>query len=189
MFFEINNFNLSKTLVLCILVAPPDKNQSSCESRIFRATNWSMLAFFICLCLLSAALAFQAVPANRFASRGRTSLNDASNGRTRRLRKGESDLGTQSVPGASTFVVGEDLPEEIESYKAIYDMILVERYSRPEKTITGLYIPSVSTAEFFATNDSRFCNRASAKAATPQSLAISPSSLLVSSALRWSMVY
>jgi hypothetical protein len=105
-----------------------------------------MLALLICLCLLSAALAFQAMPAMRFASRGNTALDDATNGRTRRLRKGESDLGTssQGVPGASTFVVGEDLPEEIESYKAIYDMILVERYSRPEKTTTGLYIPTVS---------------------------------------------
>jgi co-chaperonin GroES (HSP10) len=41
------------------------------------------------------------------------------------------------------YVVGEDIPAEVAKDNAIYDMILVERYSAPEKTSFGLYLPKV----------------------------------------------
>lgn len=42
-----------------------------------------------------------------------------------------------------TYVVGEDIPEEILKQRSIYDMILVERFSQPEKTDFGLFLPKV----------------------------------------------
>lgn len=42
-----------------------------------------------------------------------------------------------------TFVVGVDVPEEILKQRSIYDMILVERFSQPEKTDFGLFLPKV----------------------------------------------
>ena len=42
-----------------------------------------------------------------------------------------------------SFVVGENLPAEVSSDLAIYDMVLVERISAPEKTSFGLYLPKV----------------------------------------------
>jgi co-chaperonin GroES (HSP10) len=46
--------------------------------------------------------------------------------------------------GESTpYVVGVDVPEEIMKSNAIYDMILVERYSAPEKTSAGIFLPKV----------------------------------------------
>lgn len=55
-----------------------------------------------------------------------------------RLKK--SDGLASIVP---VFVVGEDVPEEILKQNSIYDMILVERYSQPEKTDFGLFLPKV----------------------------------------------
>lgn len=42
-----------------------------------------------------------------------------------------------------TFVVGEDVPEEIMRHQAIYDMVLIERISAPLKTSVGLFLPKV----------------------------------------------
>lgn len=44
---------------------------------------------------------------------------------------------------APVFVVGEDIPAEILKQNSIYDMILVERLSQPEKTDFGLFLPKV----------------------------------------------
>lgn len=41
------------------------------------------------------------------------------------------------------YQVGENLPDEISKHRCIYDMILVERYSTPERTSTGLFLPVV----------------------------------------------
>jgi len=41
------------------------------------------------------------------------------------------------------FIVGEDIPEEIKRQSCIYDMVLVERLSAPEQTVTGIYLPKV----------------------------------------------
>mmetsp|Transcript_175 Transcript_175/g.217 ORF Transcript_175/g.217 Transcript_175/m.217 type:complete len:167 (+) Transcript_175:130-630(+) len=46
-------------------------------------------------------------------------------------------------PAAEPYVVGENIPEEILMQKCIYDMILVERFSQPEKTDFGLFLPKV----------------------------------------------
>jgi co-chaperonin GroES (HSP10) len=42
-----------------------------------------------------------------------------------------------------TYIIGENVPEEILQQNAIYDMILVERFNAPEKTSFGLYLPKV----------------------------------------------
>jgi len=39
-------------------------------------------------------------------------------------------------------VVGENIPEEILKHHAINDMILVERFSVPEKSQSGIYVPT-----------------------------------------------
>lgn len=46
-------------------------------------------------------------------------------------------------PEGPKYIVGEDLPPEIVKLmkEPIYDMILVERYSAPESTVTGIYLP------------------------------------------------
>ena len=44
---------------------------------------------------------------------------------------------------APKFVVGENLPIEVSKDQAIYDMILVERISAPERTSVGLFLPKV----------------------------------------------
>jgi co-chaperonin GroES (HSP10) len=56
--------------------------------------------------------------------------------RERRKRDGSDNL-----PTAPEYVVGDDVPEEISRNKAIYDMILVERFSQPERTGGGLFMP------------------------------------------------
>ena len=42
-----------------------------------------------------------------------------------------------------SYVVGENLPVEVSTDSAIYDMILVERISAPERTSFGLFLPKV----------------------------------------------
>ncbi len=39
--------------------------------------------------------------------------------------------------------MGDSIPEEISKQSCIYDMILVERMSQPEKTDFGLFLPTV----------------------------------------------
>ncbi len=58
----------------------------------------------------------------------------------RRGRIGELDVAVDQPPA---FVVAENLPEEVAKHNAIYDMILVERISAPERTSTGLFLPKV----------------------------------------------
>lgn len=41
------------------------------------------------------------------------------------------------------YIVGENLPEEIIKMGSIYDMVLVERLTAPEKTQSGLFMPVV----------------------------------------------
>jgi co-chaperonin GroES (HSP10) len=53
------------------------------------------------------------------------------------------DAAETPVETKPTFVVGESIPDEISKHKCIYDMILVERYSMPEKTTSGLFMPVV----------------------------------------------
>lgn len=56
--------------------------------------------------------------------------------------KNAPDLLGASLPSpGKSFVVGENVPEEIMKQAAIYDMILVERYSAPERTSVGLILP------------------------------------------------
>lgn len=57
-----------------------------------------------------------------------------------RLRKSD---GIKDAGVAQDYVVGEDIPKEIAENNCIYDMILVERYSQPEKTDFGLFLPKV----------------------------------------------
>ena len=63
--------------------------------------------------------------------------------RTRRPRRNRVEDSNIATEKEVDYVVGEDLPEEIKSYQAIYDMVLVERFSRPLKTAVGLFIPTV----------------------------------------------
>lgn len=51
---------------------------------------------------------------------------------------GATDVGTKPA-----YQIGEGLPDEISKNKCIYDMILVERYSAPERTSAGLFLPAV----------------------------------------------
>ena len=41
------------------------------------------------------------------------------------------------------FIVGVDVPEEIRRQSVLYDMILVERISAPEQTVSGIFLPKV----------------------------------------------
>lgn len=41
------------------------------------------------------------------------------------------------------YIVGENIPEEMLKLHPIYDMILVERFSEPERTSAGLFMPKV----------------------------------------------
>lgn len=50
---------------------------------------------------------------------------------------------TEPVDDTPSFIVGENVPEEIKKQNAIYDMILVERFSAAEKTDFGLFLPKV----------------------------------------------
>lgn len=50
---------------------------------------------------------------------------------------------TEEKEEKPTFIVGEDVPEEILKHHCIYDMILVERYTSPTKTSFGLILPEV----------------------------------------------
>lgn len=52
----------------------------------------------------------------------------------------KSDAFAENVP---LFVIGEDIPDEVKKQNAIYDMILVERYSAAEKTDFGLFLPKI----------------------------------------------
>mmetsp|Transcript_26192 Transcript_26192/g.26437 ORF Transcript_26192/g.26437 Transcript_26192/m.26437 type:complete len:170 (+) Transcript_26192:44-553(+) len=45
------------------------------------------------------------------------------------------------IPEKEKYTVGENIPEEISKQVAIYDMILVERFSAPPKTESGLWMP------------------------------------------------
>jgi hypothetical protein len=47
------------------------------------------------------------------------------------------------APETPAYVVGENVPETILKQSAIYDMILVERFSAPEKTSFGLFLPKI----------------------------------------------
>jgi co-chaperonin GroES (HSP10) len=58
-----------------------------------------------------------------------------------RLKKGAE--ASSITPAAPDFVVGEGIPEDIAKQACIYDMILVERFSQPEKTDFGLFLPTV----------------------------------------------
>ena len=51
--------------------------------------------------------------------------------------------GIDVKPETPSVIVGEDLPDEIKNHNAIYDMILVERISQPEKTSVGLILPKI----------------------------------------------
>ena len=44
---------------------------------------------------------------------------------------------------APVYVIGQDIPAEILKQISLYDMILVERFSQPEKTDFGLFLPKV----------------------------------------------
>lgn len=48
-----------------------------------------------------------------------------------------------AVQEGPEFVVGENIPDEIKKQSAIYDMILVERFSAAEKTDFGLFLPKI----------------------------------------------
>lgn len=48
---------------------------------------------------------------------------------------------------SSNCVVGENVPEEVMKLQAVNDMILVERFSSPEQTIGGVYIPKAQGAD------------------------------------------
>lgn len=60
-----------------------------------------------------------------------------------RLRSLYARRGIETKSLAPTFTVGENIPEEVAKLNAIYDMVLVERYSAPEKTVSGLFLPKV----------------------------------------------
>ena len=92
----------------------------------------SMLSNFGIILLLSFAASAISFSNSRSHSSGRLSPLFA------RLKKGDGL--TAATP---TYVVGENIPEEILKQNSIYDMILVERYSQPEKTDFGLFLPKV----------------------------------------------
>ena len=98
-----------------------------------------MLRLFFFLALVSVAASFAPTltrTINRITSK--TTITTAL---WARLRKGTE--GSSITPAAPDFVVGEAIPEEISKQSCIYDMILVERMSQPEKTDFGLFLPTV----------------------------------------------
>lgn len=66
------------------------------------------------------------------------SLNRFTSGLNARVKKADG-----FVEDAPTFIVGENIPEDIKKQSAIYDMILVERFSAAEKTDFGLFLPKI----------------------------------------------
>ena len=62
------------------------------------------------------------------------------NARVRRTRSSADN----NLPVTPDYTVGENVPSEIARNNAIYDMILVERFSQPDKTEVGLFLPKVS---------------------------------------------
>ena len=85
------------------------------------------LILFALICIFITS-AFITQPLNRIAS-SKTNLN---------ARKKNIELITEIK-----HEVGVDIPEEIAKQNAIYDMILVERYSTPLKTDFGLFLPKI----------------------------------------------
>ena len=63
--------------------------------------------------------------------------------RASRIKRDDSSGYDIALPEAIDVIVGENLPEEILNHECIYDMILVERFSSPLKTNSGILLPAV----------------------------------------------
>jgi co-chaperonin GroES (HSP10) len=87
----------------------------------------TMICILVVFSLLATAVSFRC-----FDNRPRNSLSSLF-ARVKNI----DGLRPVSIP----FVVGENIPDEILKQKCIYDMILVERFSQPEKTDFGLFLP------------------------------------------------
>ena len=49
----------------------------------------------------------------------------------------------EAAKATPKFIVGVEVPEEIRRQSVLYDMILVERISAPEQTVSGIFLPKV----------------------------------------------
>jgi len=58
-----------------------------------------------------------------------------------RMKNAPDMLGASLPAPGKSYEVGVNVPEEIMKQASIYDMILVERYSAPERTSLGLILP------------------------------------------------
>ena len=85
------------------------------------------IALLFCLTIIASAFRLKLAPKLKLCG-----LNMA--------RRPSSPSPTKLQP---TFEVGVDIPEEIAVQKAIYDMILVERFNAPEQTSSGLFLPKI----------------------------------------------
>lgn len=92
--------------------------------------------------LAGTALAFQ-TSLNIPQFRGKTQLHMSESDRAARRAARAAKLVEGVKPDGAKWIVGEDLPPEVTKImdQPIYDMILVERYSAPEETETGIYLP------------------------------------------------
>ncbi len=83
----------------------------------------SLLLLLLCFCAFSldSALAFVGLP-----FRIQTNLNHFAT---------KNDFITNEL-------IGKELPEEIAKFVPIHDMVLLERYSQPETTPSGLFVPT-----------------------------------------------
>mmetsp|Transcript_14716 Transcript_14716/g.24390 ORF Transcript_14716/g.24390 Transcript_14716/m.24390 type:complete len:177 (-) Transcript_14716:584-1114(-) len=99
-----------------------------------------MLRLLALLLTISAVVSFR-VPA--LSSRqSHVARDTALNSRRRERRKNEAEVALPT--GTVDYVVGEDIPEELQNLLPIYDMVLVERFAAPLQTASGLLLPEVT---------------------------------------------
>ena len=87
-----------------------------------------VLCLLCCVCLLSMASMVQGfLQQQRYSHHAISFLLKARSQAQRALKE--------------DYIVGENIPEELLKLHPIYDMILVERFSEPERTTGGLFLP------------------------------------------------
>jgi co-chaperonin GroES (HSP10) len=101
-----------------------------------------MLRVVLLLSLVAIALSFRAPRLTRGTS-GISGIRAPLQPLQARRREGKKDETPDlQEEKKATYEVGVDVPEYLTTMKPIYDMILVERFSVPTKTQSGLFMPT-----------------------------------------------
>lgn len=100
------------------------------------------LVLSLLLCSIAMVSAFQGSMMNRPRHTSLSMSEEKSSRQERRAARAEKLAGAMEASMTPKFVTGVDIPPEIsEMCSTIYDMILVERYSQPPATDTGIILP------------------------------------------------